>query len=121
MTTNYAAAHARALAAVAKKGAAVTFTLESPGTNSATDDSWTNPATTTVTGKAIEDEGDPETYRALELIDVTPSTLFFVPTTFGQLPPLNSIVNWAGANRSVKAVFPLRPDGRTIAARVIVV
>jgi hypothetical protein len=120
MASQYAATHARALAAVATKGAPVTFTHTTHGAHTPSTDAFSAPSVVTVTGKAIEDEGDPEEYRALELIGQSPATLFFVPDTLGQLPPRQSAVSWAGSDRTVREVFPLRPDGTAIAARVVV-
>jgi hypothetical protein len=116
---SYTATHGRALRTVTKKGTAVTFTLTTPGTYDETTDTWSTPVTDTCAGYAVEMEGDPKEYA--DLITQNPATLFFTPSTFGDLPALDSVGTWAGASRTVKRIFPLRPDGTVIAARVIVV
>jgi hypothetical protein len=117
----YAAEHADALAMVAEAGASVTFTLTIPGTYDAATDTWTGGSTSTVTGDAIRTRGNPERYKALELIESESPALLFTPDTYGDLPALNSTVSWNSTTYTVRDVDPIAPDGTAIAARVIVV
>lgn len=103
---DYVAKHTKALQKVRDNGAPVTF-------------SQPYPATGNITGQAVELPGDPEEYQALELIGQEPITLFFVPDVFGDSPALRSVVPWAGKDRVVARIFPIRPDGTMIAARVV--
>lgn len=116
---SYAATHTRASRTMAKKGAAVTWSLTTPGTYDSETDTYTTPVTDGCSGSAVEMDGDPAEYA--DLIALNPSTLFFTPTTYGDLPVLESTGTWAGATKTVKKIFPLRPDGTVIAARLVVV
>lgn len=117
----YAEDHASALADVTEAGAAVTWSKTTPGTYTEATDSWSTPVTTSCAGSAVEDEGDEQMYRDLELIQSNPITLFFTPTTFGDLPTLDMTGTWAGATRSIKKIKPLRPDGTAIGMWLVVV
>ena len=118
--SQYTGIASRALSTLARKGAAVTFTLQSAGTYDETTDTYSGASTATVTGYAIEDEGDPIEYQRLELIQQSPATLLFGPSMAGEIPPLGSVVTWAGTSKTVFAVAPIRPDGTCIVAEVIV-
>lgn len=115
---SYATDHADALADVTEAGTAVTFSLTSPGTYDATTETYSGGSTTSCAGYAVEMEGDPKEYA--DLITQNPATLFFTPSTFGDLPLIDSVGTWAGLSRTVKRIFPLRPDGTVIAARLVV-
>jgi len=117
---SYAAEHAGALADVADAGAAVTFTLSSPGTYDAATDTWTTPVETTVAGQAMQVSGNPEDYRELSLVESEAPTLLFAPTTYGSMPDLGYTVVWASKTYTVKMLSPLQPDGTTILARLVV-
>lgn len=116
----YGAQHSSALATMQRKGAAVTLTVETPGTLNPLTETWSSPTTTEVEGYAIEVPGDPKEYEALGLIQLNPATLFFVPTSYGAAITLGAGLTWAGSARLVKRVKPLQPDGTPIGARVIV-
>jgi len=116
----YTQQHASSHATLKRKGAAVTFTHASPGAYDATTDTHTSPASTTVAGYAIQDAGNPEQYKALDLIESEAPTLFFTPTTFGSLPALNDTVSWNSVTWFVRSILPIAPDGTAIAARIVV-
>jgi hypothetical protein len=81
------------------------------------------PTTSTVTGSAIQVRGDPDTYKRLELIRSQAPTLFFTPTTYGELPAPGDTVVWPATNGqtyTVRDVDPIAPDGVAIAARVVI-
>lgn len=117
---SYVAEHAGALADVGDAGAAVTFTLQSPGTYDPATDTYSSAVTTTVEGQAIHTRGNPETYRELSLVESEAPTLLFVPTAYGELPDLGYTVTWANTVYTVKALQPLMPDGTTIMARIVI-
>ena len=118
--TSYATEHTGALEDIREAGAAVTFTLTDPGTYDAATDTWTGGSETTVAGHAIRVKGDPERYRALELIESAAPTLLFAPTTYGDEPPIGSSVTWGGEVFVVRDSLPLEPDGTAILSRVVV-
>jgi hypothetical protein len=102
-----------------KKGAAVTFTKVTSTVDPTTDQS-SSPVTTTVTGRAMQVDGDPDTYEKLELVESENPTLLFSPDTVGQLPDLGSSVPWGGASYVVKNRKPLAMNGTATAAMVVV-
>lgn len=113
--------HVVAKMAAQKTGAAVTFTLQSPGTYTATTDTYASPSSSTVTGTAERVTGDPERYKALELIESEAPTLEFVPDTYGDVPPQGATVSFGGVTWTVRDVQPVAPDGSAVSARVVVV
>ena len=117
--SSYATEHASALADVGAAGASVTFTLASAGTYASTG-TWSGAATSTVTGQAVRVKGDPKVYAALELVESEAPTLRFVPTTYGQVPSLNSKVTWNSTVYTVKHVQVVAPNGTAILSRVVV-
>lgn len=108
----YAVQHASASRTLAKKGAAVTFTLSSPGTPDPATDTYGDPVVTTVSGLAIRTKGDPKRYEALSLVQSESPMLVFTPTTRGESPPLNSTVSWGGVTFTARDAEPVDPDGR---------
>lgn len=103
MTGKYAEDHASALADVSDAGSAVTFAL----------------GNSSVSGSAIRVGGNSSRYLALGLELTQNPTLFFTPSTYGELPEAGYTVSWAGKTVTVKDVQPIAPDGVAIAARVI--
>lgn len=102
------------------KGAAVTFTLANPGTHSPTTGRFATPSTSTVAGYAMRVHGDPERYRALELIESEAPTLEFVPTTAGEIPALGATVSWSSTTYTVKDVQPIAYNGTASRCRVVI-
>jgi hypothetical protein len=103
---------------LARKGAPVTFTHSTPGTYDAGTDTSTPPTTVTVTGLAMQIDGDPEAYAALGLIQSENPMLLFKPDTRGVMPVLGSTVVWGGEPFIVKDVETLAMAGVATAARV---
>lgn len=120
----YAPTHARAYAAISRKGAAVTFTRTTPGTYDPLTETTTPATITTIPGAAVRVEPrsmlDVDRYRALSLVESQAPTLLFCPTTFGSLPKAGDTVVWGGTTLTVRDVNPLEPDGTPIMAHVIV-
>lgn len=111
--------HTAVLKTVRNKGTAVTVTRASDEVYDETD-SVASGSSSDISGYAVEILGDPEEYAATELVGSAPATLWFVPETPGSLPTLRSTVPWAGETKTVRAAYPVRPDGTGIAARLVV-
>lgn len=116
---SYAADHASALADVRAAGAAVVFTLETPGVEQP-DGTFASPTTTTVSGYAIENGGDPNEYERLKLTTHEAPRLFFVATTYGEEPVPGMACTWAGKRHTVRSAKPFRPDGVALFTYTIV-
>ena len=98
----------------------VVFTRTVPGTYNPATDTFTTPTETTIPGSAIQVRGDPETYRAMSLIQSEAPTLFWTPATYGEYPEPGDTVVWASTTYTVRDVLKIQPDGVCIAVRVIV-
>lgn len=83
------------------------------------DAGWQENPEAGVNGKAVELPGEAQEYEALELIGTDAVTLLFVPTVMGELPRLGYDGTWAGKVRTVRQVFPIRPAGTALLARVV--
>jgi hypothetical protein len=105
---------------LARKGAAVVFSHTEPGSYDQATDTTTTPATSGVAGHAMEIDGDPELYKALELLTTQSPTLLFKPDTPGQLPGLGWTVFWGGETFTVKNITRLAMNGTAQAARIVV-
>lgn len=68
----------------------------------------------------MEVSGNPKQYEEAKLTQTEAPTLFFVATTYGECPALNSKVTWAGKNWIAKSIAPFRPNGTVIFARIII-
>lgn len=83
--------------------------------------------TSTITGSAIQVQSafkqDKDLYEALGLRRSEAPTLFFSPTTYGDVPAPGDTVTWPATNGSVytvRDVDRIAPDGVLIAARIII-
>ena len=115
----FEAQHAAALRMLKAKGAAVTFTLESPGTYDPETDTYTSASTTTVAGYAVRVEGDPEVYSSLGLVEQDAVTLLFAPNTFGETPDLGYTVTWGSVVYTLWQLRPVEPDGTVIISQIV--
>lgn len=116
------ATHARALATMQRNQApAVTFTLTTPGTQVPTTGRHTSPSTTSVSGYGIRMKGEASGYEAGESTRTTPVKIFFVPSTFGQVPPQDSATKWESRGYRVKGVEPVSPTGTAVGSFVTLV
>lgn len=118
--SDYSVDHASTLLDVADAGAAVTFSYTTAGTYDPLTDTTSGAEAATVTGSAIESKSSPIRYQALGLVQSEAPTLFFVPDTYGEIPPLGATVTWGGIDYTVKDVDPLAPAGVAIAASIVV-
>lgn len=117
---SYAQTHANALRLVTRKGSPITFTLTSPGTLDPATDHFSGATVTSVSGSAVQDNGDPEQYAQMGLTMSDPRTLWFEPTTYGQEPPLSATCVWGTTTYTVKNVRTTSPDGTMIGCYVVV-
>jgi hypothetical protein len=120
-----AADHASAVADIRAEGQPVTFRKVSPGVQDEATGLYSEPVVSTVPGWAIEVKPTEADFKLTgfemgEIIQKQPATLLFAPETYGALPALHSSVAWAGKDRTVQGLLPLRPDGVAILARVVV-
>lgn len=97
---SYSADHASALADVRDAGAAVSFV-----------------GVATVAGYAVRDKGKRE-FKGSETVVTESPRLFFVPSTYGDLPEQNASVSWGGITYTVASVEPIAPDGTALACYV---
>lgn len=105
---------------LSRKGAPVTFSHGAAGTYDPATDTMTGGSIVTVTGNAMEIDGDPDLYTALDLIESENPTLLFRPTTAGQMPVLGSTVVWGGETLTVKSIKRLAMNGTPTAAKIVV-
>lgn len=103
-----------------RKGAAVTFSLSSAGAYDPATDTTSNPTTTSVSGHAMEIDGDPDLYKALNLIETDNPTLLFQPAVRGTYPALGSSVVWGGNTYTLKNRKMLAMNGTVTALRCVV-
>jgi hypothetical protein len=100
----YTDEHTRALAMVTEKGAAATFSKTVTPQNDTTGAAGT-PVTTTWVGVAIERvDGSSRQYRDPTLADTRTLTLFYVPTTAGDIPAEDAGITWNGQALRVRRV-----------------
>lgn len=100
--------------------ARVTFTSTTPGAYNEDTRAFAASVTTTVTGTASRDKGDPKRYQRLNLTPSEAPTLIFVPDTIGDEPELGMTVVFGGATYVVKDVDPIAPAGVSFASSVVV-
>lgn len=103
---------------LARKGAAVTFTQTTPGTYDGATGLWSDATTVTVSGHAMQIDGDPVVYAALGLIQSNNPMLLFRPAVAGEMPTLGMTVVWGANTLTVRDVEPLAMNGTATAARV---
>jgi hypothetical protein len=117
---SYRSDHRGALAEVTAAGAAVTFTTDRPGSYNPATDVWTAGTAGSVTGYAMQVDGDPREYERLGLVQSEAPTLLFTAETYGEQPGLGDRVAWGGGAFTVRSVRPLAPDGTAILSYVVV-
>ena len=105
---------------LAHRGKAVEFVHTAAGTHDPATETHGAPVVTKVKGQAMRVAGDPERYKALELIESESPTLLFTPKTRGELPAMDSVVEWGDVGFSVKDIEPLALNGTATAARIVV-
>lgn len=105
---------------VRRKGAAVVFSHTVAGSYDGATDTTTAPVTTTYPGYAMKIDGNPDLYKALELIESVSPTLEFDPDTPGHIPPLGATVLWGGETFTAKNIDTLAMAGTATAARIVV-
>lgn len=117
--SSYARTHAKTLATLRAKGAALPCTLETPATE-AMDGTRTPGSTVTVDGYAVQDDGgDPARYAALGLSLANAPRVLFCAVTYGAVPSVGMRCTWGGEPRTVRDVEPYGPDGVAIYSYLI--
>lgn len=79
------------------------------------------PTVTTITGSAVQVRGNPDTLRALSLIESAAPTLFFTPNTYGDKVKEGDTTVWASETYTAKDCYHIAPDGVVIASRVVII
>ncbi len=118
----YEADHASAHADVAEAGFVAAFSVRVPGVLDETTNRTAAGTVVPYPGVALRKRGSVRMYEALGLVQTEAVTLFWVPDTQGQLPPLEATIVLDGVAHAVKSVDPLAPSGvaDAIAATIIV-
>jgi hypothetical protein len=101
-----------------RRGRAVVFTKEIPGTYDPATDTSTAGTTVTVSGYAMRIQGDPDEYAKLGLIQSEHPMLSFGPDTAGQLPTLGMTVEFGGETLTVEDVNPCAMNGVATSAHI---
>lgn len=116
---SYAADHADVVATLAEDGAAVTFTLATPGTYDPATDTHSDATTNTVAGYAVQDDAAKQRLAG-EVIGQSNVVLLFSPSTRGSMPAAGYTTTWNSTAYSVVRTFrEINPDGAgTLAAYV---
>ena len=120
---DYVAKHAQLLSELRdqKLGARADFSKSIPGEYDPLTDTVGAPTTNTVKTFAVSiTPGTDQEYREMSLISNAAEMLMVVPVKINVIPGEDYVVHWAGAERTVRKIFPIRPAGVSIAARVIV-
>ena len=116
----YAETAKRTLAAITKKGAVVTFPgTASPGTYNPTADSWSGAGNTDAIGRAVQVDGDPDRFAALNLVLSNPVTLLIAARGLSVTPRPGMSMTWANVTYTIKDVETVGPDGTPILYAVI--
>lgn len=118
----YAGIAQRALAQITRKGAAVVFPSASGRVYDEDTDRWIAGTPTTITGRAVQTEGDPDRFSALGLVLTDPVTLLVAGIGFTDAagasvafePALGAAFDWVGKRYTVRDLNPTAPDGSAI-------
>lgn len=79
-----------------------------------------SPTTVAITGLAVQEPGDPERYKQLQMSVSESPTLRFTPDIYGTIPAPGNRCTWGGKAYTVRDVEPQAPTGYAITARVII-
>lgn len=121
MSEAYATEHADALEAISAAGDMVVVKDVGKTYTAATDSSIDT--SSYISGYAVEVPGDPERYQGLGLVEQRPRTLIFVGEFYlaERVPSVGDTIEWDGADWTIRAATPIRPDGTPIVTRLVVV
>lgn len=111
MAGKYDAVATRALATIARKGSPVTFGATTGGTYNPLTDTWSGGTASAITGQAVQIEGDPDRFAALNLVLVNPVTLLVAAKDLDVAPEPGMTFTWASKVYTIKDVDPTAPDG----------
>ena len=115
---HYVMRHRAGLRRIKKLGLPVEFVQQLSDYDEATD-TFSNEHIVVVKGHAVQLDDDSIAYREQNLVEKDPITLFFIPDVIDDEPQLESQIEWANKIRTVKFIFPFRPSGHSIGAKLI--
>jgi hypothetical protein len=116
--SQYDAVAQRSLATITKKGAAVVFPTAG-GTQPTYDpatDTWSGGSSSSVTGRAVQIDGDPDRWKTLSLILVNPVTLMIAASGLSITPAIGMTFMWpeSGTTYTIRDKQEVAPDGTPI-------
>jgi hypothetical protein len=115
--SQYDALAQRALALIARKGAAIAFVVVTAGTPDPTTGLPPTSTSTTVMGSAVEvpgDLADREQYIALGLVQLNPVTLYVAGSGLAATPAPGMGILWAGKSYTIKLATRVAIDGQSV-------
>ena len=120
MSSQYAGIAARALAMIARKGAAITFldTGTEPTYDEATD-TWSGGTPAEVVGRAVQIPDDPRRFALLGLVISDPVTLIVGASGLGTTPTPGKLMAFGSRVYTIRNVEPVAPSGEPIIYTVI--
>jgi hypothetical protein len=119
--TKYDAVSARALATIARKGAAVAFSVVTIGVSDPSTGLPPSSTTSVATGSAVEIPGDPDVYAAFNLVLLNPITLLVAAKNLGVTPAPGMAIAWASKSYTIKLATPVSPDGVPVLWTIVAV
>ncbi len=111
---SYNAQHTSSLATMQRKGIAMTWTGPRTGTLDAATDRKTSGSSAAVAGYGARVRGREKEYDGLSMVQSEAPTFFFIPTTYGAEPALNSTAIFGGVTYTLARTIPIDPDGRGV-------
>ncbi|HXG70335.1 MAG TPA: hypothetical protein VNJ04_06935 [Gemmatimonadaceae bacterium] len=120
MASSYDAVSKRALTAITKKGAEVTFPGAATGAaiyDPATD-TWSGGTSTDPVGRAVQVQSDVDRFKALGLVLNNPVTLLIAASGLAVTPAPGMTFTWAGKNYVTRDIEETAPDGVAILYKV---
>jgi hypothetical protein len=120
VSSQYDAVAQRSLAAIARKGADVSFaTVAGTPVYDPITDTWSGGSAATATGKAVQTTNDLQQLVALSLVTETTVTLLVAARGLTITPDRGEHFTWAGVDYTIKQVEKIAPDGTPILYRVV--
>ncbi|HXH43299.1 MAG TPA: hypothetical protein VNK51_05545 [Bradyrhizobium sp.] len=114
MASIYDAVSKRALVAITKKGAAVTFPGAATGASiyDPATDTWTGGTSADPTGRAVQVQSDVDRFKALGLVLNNPVTLLIAAPGLAVTPAPGMTFTWAEKNYVIRDIEETVPDGK---------
>lgn len=118
MSSQYDAIAQRSLAAIARKGATVSFNT-SAGIYDPVTDTWSGGTSGNALGKAVQTANDLQQLVALSLVTEKTVTLLVAARGLTVTPDRGEHFTWAGVDYTIREVETIAPDGTPILYRVV--